>query len=261
MTGYHIARTCKSSSGFSLVEVLVAAALASAVSLGLASLFRDSFENSAKIEAQQIRRDLADELRVIARTESFCGMTEPQLNGLDKDGTVIGDTQPYVLANVGKNILKIVPGNLYQTLKISRILIEPYSIGMGANPPFQALVDDPASQTDTIKAQLTVELNRGAVSTQTYRSTIPVYLTYDKTQKIYTNCTSLDDTSADKICSDLGGVWTELPTKPKCVFCGSMGFGTNDDGTCFVLEKPTPEQNQSLCDKVDACNVGPGYQL
>lgn len=241
----------KNARGFSLVEIIVAAGLLAAVSLGVSGLMSNASKSEKMLSSRFNARQFYDELSETLK-ENQCAIAELSTDsGITfSDQSWSSDTKLSLPTGVNGIFFKVKAGDVYERLEITKFEIGPYYDRIQSNFKYIGLDSTDLTKAKMIKAAISLTyIDKSNTKRTPSPLNIPIYISLDRENKKIVSCNYSNkiDMLAD-FCASVSGEWDagtsscELPCP-----AGSAKI----DGRCESEDKT---QGQT-CGPTSTCGV------
>lgn len=248
----------KNSSGFGLIQVLVALGILGILVSGLMTIMANSYKHETNLNTLLEARELSGELMELVKSTN-CGM--PDLETPFAAPASLWEKSDILPLSKGISgrFLELKAGDTYGKFKINQISISPYFDRKTRSEKYVAMEgSDPSdfANSSIIKASLRLDIT--ATNTPKAPIRTPVYLYLDNTKSKIIGCMpNLENTDLAAVCGTLGGNWTEADNK--CQLPCPPGLD-EENGVC-IAKSPDTENEDTFCNVDEKCGVAAKYIL
>lgn len=235
-----------STSGFTLVEVMMAMGLIAVLALSIATTMTGAFKQEGKLQAKQVARDFNDEIRFAVNLTN-CGIPSLPIPSLI---ATKGDHGISVIEGRGS---AFAPGQNYGKMQIKDIRLTPFRDPSTAAREYAPVDDDNAESAFIFRAHLVVNTDT-TIGTEKLsgESLHPVLLTLDSTRSNIQGCRGIGEVNAlVATCAALNGT---LNPDFTCDLPCPDGNSRNADGKCYAEPPESVDPNHLAVNE-----LGKGY--
>lgn len=225
--------------GFSLIEMMIVAAVISILAFGISSLLTESFKNQSKIEQKDALRFFQQEVESIIKYNANCG-----ISNIPTTVTNFNDSTTYSISSITSPNSSISAGIQYGAVTISTLELTGH-----LNRTDQTLhyigLDSGSTTTDKhIQANIKISAQSKALPFSSIH--LPVRLTLNDTRTQIIGCQHLLAASTNMdiglICSSMGGDWD--PSTEKCQLPCPSGFYMDEKSSRCVADEDDSDSEE-----------------
>lgn len=235
--------------GFTLIQSLVAIAIASIVGLGVMTFIANGYQHSSRIGVLIEGRELQSEFSELSRSTN-CGILD-LANPINVTDTSWNDSTEYTLTQgISGRFLDLKASDTYNGLKIEKISIAPYFDRVNKTSKYVAMDGDNSTDfanAHIVRASLKMDLssNQGAKAPLQ----IPVHLFLDETGSSIVGCKSPEHSAdMENMCTSISGAWNSAELR--CTLPCPSGFTTSEEG---CVADDSNDKASTFCATNDRC--------